>query len=109
MADLSRNDVQQAVHDATRNLQSDLQRLLNQTSFIDDINRTANTLQMEIRNIERTQQQSATVDQRLLGLLGEVRDLRLRMTNIEKFCAEMSAYMRAQYEREQEEKQFHSK
>lgn len=108
MADLSKSDVQQAVNDATRNLHSDVQRLLNHASQIDDINRSVHNLQMEMRNIERVQQQTVGFDQRLLGLLSEVRDLRIRITNIEKFCADMSAYMRARHEREEEDQQFHS-
>lgn len=106
MADLSQSDVQRAVQDGVRNLRSDIQRLQMQAQPIDDIYRQVQAIQKEVNNIERVQHQSSNVDQRLIGVINDVHEMKLRIVNIERFCAEMSAYMREKHELEEEEDQY---
>lgn len=106
MAELTQGDVQHAVQDGIRNLQSSVQRIANQTQQIEYLQRSIQAIQNEVATIERLQMQSANTDQRLLTVVNGIHELRIRMENIERFCGEMSAYMQAQYEAQLEDSQY---
>ena len=119
MADLSYNDVQRAVQDSTRNVQNDLQRVSNilitmsqQLERVNDIEaavrelqRTAVTLQNSLINM-RSGTTSRPADPRISQLTADVHDLRVRFAVIEKFASQMSEYVQARYDDEQEDRQY---
>ena len=114
MADLSYSDVQRAVQDGLRNMQSDVQRLQNQVSiisqqsqFIDDIQAVVQQLYAQLSRIERQSQgHNPRTELGTAQLTRDVQELKARFTAIERFCLDMSKYMQAQRERELEDRQY---
>ncbi len=107
MADLSYQDVQRAVQDGTRNLQSDVQRLSNdmssvvpQAQLIDDLQRALQQLQSEIQRHDPRSEAS------MQQLVRDVQELKIRFEAVERFCREMSEYFRARAAAEREDNEY---
>ncbi|HEX6258831.1 MAG TPA: hypothetical protein VFZ48_05100 [Candidatus Saccharimonadales bacterium] len=117
MSDLSYNDVQRAVQDGVRNVQSDVQRLVNdmsnvsqQAQLIDDISRDVQELhrfmmqlQPKIDTIERSVT-DANDDQRIMSMQNDIQELKNRFSSIERFAQQMSNYMQARHDEEKEDR-----
>lgn len=109
MSELTHQDVQRIVQDATRTLQGDLQRLTGdissvaqQAQWIDDIQRSLQQLQAEVsRHDPRSEQ---TMQQ----LTRDVQDLKRRFEVVERFCRDMSEYFQARATDDREDRQYRS-
>lgn len=119
MADpLNYNDMQRAVQDGIRNVQNDLQRVSNtlmticpQIERINDIELVLRELQRSTIAIQNTLIAMRTgishpVDPRLAQLASDVHELKVRFAVIEKFASQMSEYVQARYEDDQEDRQY---
>lgn len=120
MAELNYGDVQRAVQDGLRNLQADVQRLSGhlgnvsyQASRIDDIELLVKDLQ---RSMQQMQNDISTmrhiglsgIDPRIAQMTADIHELKLRFAAVEKFAGQMSAFIQAKYEEEQEDQQYRS-
>lgn len=108
MAELNYGDITRAVQDGLHNLRSEVQRLTQQTQGLSDIQRSVQGLQAEVQRMEHLQQQSTNIDHRLLDLVNDVQDLKIRMASLEKLCADISTSLREQAERAEEDIQYRS-
>ncbi|MBC7746508.1 hypothetical protein H7Y40_00835 [Pedobacter sp.] len=118
MPDLNYNDMQRAVQDGMRNVQNDLQRISNslvavsqQAERIDDIEIAVRDLQRAAVTLQNTLvgMKSAAghpSDPRLTQIVTELHELRTRFSIVEKFAAQMSEYVQARYEDDQEDRQY---
>lgn len=105
MADLSYQDIQRAVQDGVRNMQSDTQRItsevMNQAAKLsqrfDELQRDVTQMQSELsRHDPRSEQTTQQI-------MRDLQDLRMRFENVERFCREMSEYFRARNEADKED------
>lgn len=118
MADLNYSDVQRAVQDGIRNVQNDLQRVSNtlmtmapQIERIDDMELTMRELQRTVLTLQNTLIGmrggiNHPVDPRIAQLTNDVHELKMRFAVIEKFASQMSEYVQARYNEDQEDRQY---
>jgi len=119
MADLSYNDVQRAVQDSMRNMQSDIQRLVNDSSniaqqaqLIDDISRDVQELHRYLTQIQPNidtilrNVTDANDDQRIMTMQNDIQELKNRFASVEKFAQQMSNYVQSRYEEEREDRAY---
>ncbi|EDK72482.1 hypothetical protein TM7_0389 [candidate division TM7 genomosp. GTL1] len=121
MADLQYNDVQRAVQDGIRNIQGDLQRLINdmhqavqQIQYTDetmrmvqDIQRILQHTQPAIENMHR-RINDANSEQRIATVQNDLQELKHRFAAIERFAMQMSDYVRHQHEVNREDEEYRS-
>jgi methyl-accepting chemotaxis protein len=86
MSDLTRDDINRAVQDNMRDLVNNVSRIKDQ--------------------VERTDQQSSDHNARVDRLRQDVEDIKLRTQNIERGVQQITAYLQAEHEREQEDAGF---
>lgn len=115
MAELSYSDVQRAVQDGLRNMQSGFQQLANQVSRgsqqsqLDNLQQTMQQLDAHISRLEQQVSRTApATTQTTAQLARDVQDLKSRFGVVEKFCQDMSRYVQAKHEEELEEKRYRS-
>jgi ParB-like chromosome segregation protein Spo0J len=110
MADLTYQDMQRAVQDGIRSMQSDMQRLTNDVAGLsqrtpqrfDDMQRDIQQLQGELsRHDPRSEQTMQQISR-------DLQELKTRFEVVERFCREMSEYFRARNDEEREDKGYRS-
>lgn len=118
MAELNYGDMQRAVQDGIRNLQNDLQRVSNtlitltpQIERIDDMEAAMRELQRSAITLQNTLIGmrggiNHPVDPRISQLANDVHELKTRFGVIEKFASQMSEYVQARYNEDQEDRQY---
>lgn len=117
---LSRADIQHAVQSALHDVRNDVSRI---SHVIDGMNRVAKDLQdlsRRVQNLERNVNQiqntvsntlgysggSRHPDPRLSAMSGDIYNLKLRFSAVEKFAEQMSLFVRKRYEAEEEDRQY---
>ena len=117
MADLNYTDVQRAVQEGLRNLQTDLQRLTNNLDLVERQADRIDDIELVVRDIQRNLQLMTTsmgtmrggvVDPRISQMTNDLHELKTRFAVIEKFAQQMSDYMQAKSQEEQEDRQYRS-
>lgn len=117
MADLNYTDVQRAVQEGLRNLQTDLQRLTNNLDLVERQADRIDDIELVVRDIQRNLQLMTTsmgtmrggvVDPRISQMTNDLHELKTRFAVIEKFAQQMSDYMQAKFQEEQEDRQYRS-
>ena len=117
MADLNYTDVQRAVQEGLRNLQTDLQRLTNNLDLVERQADRIDDIELVVRDIQRNLQLMTTsmgtmrggvVDPRISQVTNDLHELKTRFAVIEKFAQQMSDYMQAKFQEEQEDRQYRS-
>ena len=117
MADLNYTDVQRAVQEGLRNLQTDLQRLTNNLDLVERQADRIDDIELVVRDIQRNLQLMTTsmgtmrggvVDPRISQMTNDLHELKTRFAVIEKFAQQMSDYMQAESQEEQEDRQYRS-
>lgn len=115
MAELSYGDVQRAVQDGLRTMQSGFQNLASQVSKgsqqsqLDNLQQAMQQLDAHITRLEqRTRRHDPLTEQMTQQLARDVQELKSRFNTVEKFCQDMSRYVQTKHEEESEKKQFRS-
>lgn len=118
MAELSYGDVQRAVQDGLRNMQSGFQRLTSQVSQVsqgsqqaqlDNLQQGLQQLDAHITRLEQLMRRhDPLTEQMTMQLARDMQDLKARFTTVEKFCQDMSRYVQTKHEEELERKQYRS-
>ena len=117
MADLNYTDVQRAVQEGLRNLQTDLQRLTNNLDLVERQADRIDDIELVVRDIQRNLQLMTTsmgtmrggvVDPRISQMTNDLHELKTRFAVIEKFAQQMIDYMQAKFQEEQEDRQYRS-
>ena len=114
MADIDYGQIQRSVQDATNNMRSDIQRLLNDISELKNRSNNDREIEQIVREIdqrlERMEQAERRDDpesaMRLKQLSDDIVDLKARFANIERFALQFSDYLQAKYEAEKEDQQY---
>lgn len=114
MADIDYGQIQRSVQDATSNMRSDIQRLLNDITELKNRSNNDNEIEQIVREmdqrLERMEQQERRDDpdstMRLKQLSDDVVDLKTRFATIEKFALQFSDYLQAKYDEEKEDRQY---
>lgn len=117
---ISRADIQHAVQSALHDVRNDVARI---SHVVDGMNRVARDVQdlsRRIQNLERNVNQiqntvtntlgysggSRHPDPRIAAMSGDIYNLKLRFTAVEKFAEQMSLYVRRRYEEDEAERQY---
>ena len=107
MAEITYQDVQRAVQEATRGIQNDLQRLsntivtiANQAQFIDDLQRSVQELRQEV---ERHDPRTELAMQQLQR---DIQELKQQSEMVERLCTDISTYFHAQSELRREDEEY---
>lgn len=121
MADnISRADIQHAVHSALHDVRNDVSRI---SHVLDGMNRVAQDVQDLSRRIQRLERnvnqiQNTVVntlgysggqrhpDPRLAAMMSDLNNLKLRFSAVEKFAEQMSLYVRKRHNLEDEDRQY---
>lgn len=115
MAELSYGDVQRAVQDGLRNMQSGFQHLASQVSRgsqqaqLDNLQQALQQIDAHITRLEQqTRRHDPLTEQMTTQLARDVQDLKSRFNTVERFCLDMSRYVQTKHEEELEKKQYRS-
>lgn len=114
MAELSYGDMQRAVQDGLRNIQSSVSQIVNttsgmqsQTQHIDDVLRAVQEIHQQV---SRLPQQAASIDsaddQVMRQISSDVTELKARFAAIEQFASQMSNYINEKHKEDEQDSQF---
>lgn len=113
MSDLTKDDVQRAVQDSTRDLTSNITRIRDQVEQMSQRTNDLDESQREIRDLSQKIQQiypqlvelTRNPDD-LERLRTDIEDIKVRTQNIERGVQQITAYLQAQHKIDQEESGF---
>lgn len=116
MADIDYGQIQRSVQDATNNLRSDIQRIVNDVNEIknrtnndQEIDNDVREMHMRLERIEQAmQREDPRNDIMLKRISDDLADLKARFANVEKFALQFSEYLQVKFEAEKEDREYRS-
>ncbi len=114
MADIDYGQIQRSVQDATSNLRSDIQRIMNDVNELKNRGNNDGEVEQLIREVdqrlERMEQAERRDDPegaiRLKHISDDMIDLKARFATIEKFALQFSDYLQSKYDEEKEDREY---
>lgn len=109
MAELTRQDIQQAVQVGIQRVQGDVQRLASDMSSMSNKIQMLGEVQRELQALQgQAYRHDPRSEQSMIQLQRKVSDIKAKVDAIERFCREMSEYFRARDDFEREDREYRS-